>query len=429
MEAAEQKIRLKRKNAYYSRVSIKLIADALMLSALLTFFADEYFFLYRCIPFISLSLLLTFPFIWMGIDSSRVFNLIFTGIGLTLFLTGQFFLGFPWWLSLFILLMLHWRVSLHLEEERDSRFDLGGGYIGTLLIVALISWAYQNIYEKQPPVFVLSIFMFGMLLYTAGTYIVRYIESSEHSKKTSRIKSAKLPIVYSGVLVGFCVLAAVMSKSVSGLLNKGFGWMFWLLSFLIEPIWIIIDWVMGMLPGSVSEGWESLRNSDEAPSEITQEQLQNGGDLSFAWWDEALAGLLLLVIILYVWRSFRNKGWKEEDESRRNAGYSSFKESILPGRGKVIQDVMYSSPDSEVRKSIFMLEKLAEEKKRPRQNGETIQEWFSRMGFQEGWEFYHIYEAARYGDQEIPPDKLALFKQGIERAVNRIEQNEFSKKP
>jgi hypothetical protein len=425
MEAAEQEIRLAGKSAYHLKVSVKLTADALMLLAVLTFFTNENFFMFRCIPFIGLSLIVTFPLIWMGLETSRKFNKTFTGIGLTLFLTGQLFLGIPWWLSILILFLLHWRVSTHLEEERNSRYEMAGGYMLGLMIVSLISYAYQNIYEKQPTEFILVIFLCGMLFYTAGTYIVRYTESTEHSKRSTRMRSAKLPVVYGGILVTLAAGTAFLNGTVSGLLNKMFEWFFWLLSFLIDPIWKLVNWFLSLLPKSVSEGWETLRRPDKKrPYEITPEQLENGGELSFSWWNEALIGILLLVIVFYVWRRFRNNGWSGDDDTKRYACYSSFKEAVLPDGDTQTVNIPYSSPDSEIRKGIFSLEKRAEGKGMPRQNGETIQEWFTRLGFQEDQEFYRVYEAARYGNKQITDDKLALFKQGVERVAERIENED-----
>jgi hypothetical protein len=426
MEAAKQEIRIKGKNSYLFRVSVKLIADALILLAILTFFTNKPFFMSGCLPFIMLCILITLPLVGMGMESSRKFNMIFAGIGITLFLTGQFFLGIPWWFSVLLLFLLHWRVSTHLEEERDSRFEINGGYMLTLMLVSLVSYAFQNIYEKQPSEIILFIFVSGMLLYTGGTYIVRYAESTEHSKRSTRLKSAKLPVLFLGILVSLSALTAILNDTVSNLLNNIFKGVFWLLSFLIDPIWVLINWFLGFLPKSVSEGIESLGRPDrEMPYEITQEDLENGGELSFAWWNEALIGVLILVIVLYIWRRYKNKGWSENEDSKKYAGYSSFKDATLPNQDNQTGKISYSSANSEIRKSILSLEKLADEKGMSRLNGETLQEWFTRLGFKENQEFYRIYESVRYGNKEVESEKAAWFDQVVERVTNRINQKEY----
>ncbi|WP_421384307.1 hypothetical protein ACOJQI_06780 [Bacillus salacetis] len=426
MESAKQEIRIKRKNAYLFRVSVKLIADALILLAILTFFTNEAFFMSGGLPFVLLSILITLPLLFAGMESSTKFNMIFAGIGITLFLTGQFFLRIPWWLSVLILFLLHWRVSAHLEEERDSRFEISGGYMLTLMIVSLVSYAFQNIYEKQPAEIIIFIFISGMLLFTGGTYIVRYAESAEHSKKSTRVKSAKLPLLFLVILASLSTLTAIFNETVSSLLNNVFGGLFWLLSFLIDPIWNLINWILELLPKGVSEGLESLRRPEgDMPYEVTQEDLENGGELSFAWWNEALIGILLLVIVLYMWKKYRNKGWSEEEDSKRYAGYSSYKETVLPSTEKQKAKINYSSANSEIRKAILSLEKQAEGKGMSRLNGETLQEWFTRLGFLEEQEFYHIYESVRYGNKEVDADKAAWFEEVAYRVTAKIIHQEY----
>jgi hypothetical protein len=428
METAKQEIRIKRKNGFYFRVSVKLIADALVLLAIFTFFTNESFFLSGCIPYIMLAILLTLPIVWMGMESGRIFNMIFAGIALTLFLIGQFFLGIPWWLSLLLLFLLHWRVSMHLEEERDTRFEISGGYMLTLVILSLVSLAFQNIYEKQPSEIILIIFVSGIILYTGGTYIVRYAESFEHSKRSTRVESAKLPIIFTAVLVSLSALTALLNDTVSNLLNLLFSGLFTVLSFLIDPIWKLINWLLGFLPKSVSDGFDSMKqNFKEMPYEVSQEDLEKGGEFSFAWWNEALIGVLILVIALYIGKKFKNKGGAEDDEEKRYAGYSSFKEPVLPDDDTKSLNIRYSSANSEIRKSILALEKRAAEKEKSRLNGETLQEWFTRLGFQEEQEFYRIYEAVRYGNKAIDAEKVSWFEQKVARVTAKINHSEEKK--
>ncbi|WP_409253511.1 hypothetical protein V1502_06265 [Bacillus sp. SCS-153A] len=423
METAKQEIRVRRKNAYLARVYVKVIADALILLAILTFFTSEYTFMSNCVPFVLLSILIALPLVWMGLGSSRMVNIFFAGSGGTLFLIGQFFLGLPWWLSIMILFLLHWRITTHLEEERDSHFEISGGFMMGLLTVSLISYVYQNIYHRQPAEIILFIFVSGMLVYSGGTYIVRYVESTEHSKKLTRTKSAKLPLIYLAGLSGFVVILGFANEAVSNLINKAFKGFFWSISFLIDPIWILINSLLGFLSPKGAEELESMKNSlKEMPYEVTQEQVEKGGELSFAWWDEALIGVLVITILLYIWKRYRDKGWTEPEDSSKYAGYSSFKEPEFSARENQAHHTGYSRANSEIRKSIFSLEKLAEQKGMYRLNGETLQEWCSRLGFHEGKEFYSIYEEVRYGNKDVSADKVACFKQSVERVTFKINQ-------
>ncbi|EDL65079.1 hypothetical protein [Bacillus sp. SG-1] len=425
METAIQEIRLKTRSAYIARVSVKLVADAVILLAILTFFTDEYAFLSECVPFILLSILITIPLLWGGMESSKKFNIFFAGAGGTLFLIGQFFLGLPWWLSVLLLFLLHWRVSTHLEEERNSRFEISVGFMLGLMTVSLLSYAYQNIYHKQPAEIILILFVTGMLVYSGGTYIVRYAESAEHSKRSTRATSAKLPLIFLAVLAGFSAVLVFLNEAVSNLLNSAFQGFFWVISFLIDPIWNLINWLLGFISPKGAEELESMKNSlEKMPYEVTQEQAEKGGELSFAWWDEALIGVLISIILLYIWRRYKNKGWTETEDSTTHAGYSSYKEAEPANRESRTLNVGYSSANSEIRRSIFSLEKLAEEKGMFRLNGETLQEWFSRLGFQEEPEFYRLYEEVRYGNKEVHADKVAWFKQCVVRVTVKINQAE-----
>jgi hypothetical protein len=416
MEAANQEVRLKRKNAYIFRVTVKLAAEALMLMAILTFFFDKPFFLSACLPFLALSFLVTVPLVWMGIGSSSSFNMIFAGAGLILFLIGQFSLGIPWWFSLLVLFLLHWRVSTHLEEERENLFEINSGFVFGFLLISILSFAYQGIYHKQPSGIILIVFIAGMLVYAGGTFIVRLAESAEHSKRSTRANSVKLPLIFTAGIIALTAVFGLLNNTVSNALATVLKGFFFILSFLIDPIWRIIQWFLGLLPGNIAQDIESLRRGNEEPlNEVTPEQLQNGGELSFAWWNEALIGLLILVILLYVWRKYREKGWREEANEKEYAGFSAYQAAVPPGKQKQEHIEGYSAANSEVRKSVYSLEQQAAKQDMGRIKGETLQEWFLRLGYKEEHEFYRLYEEVRYGNKEIPLEKVHWFTQSVER--------------
>ncbi|WP_456271732.1 hypothetical protein [Bacillus sp. AK031] len=424
MEAANQEIRLKRKNAYIFRVTVKLAAEALMLLAILTFFFDKLFFLSACLPFIALSFLLTAPLVWMGIDSSRLFNMIFLGEGLILFLIGQFILGIPWWFSLAALFLLHWRVSTHLEEEREILFEISSGFVLGFMLISISSFAYQGIYHMQPSGIILMVFIAGMFVYAGGTFVVRLVESAEHSKRSTRTDSVKLPLIFFSGIIALTAIFGLLNSTVSNVLASVFKGFFFILSFLIDPIWRIIQWFLGLLPGNMPEDIDILRRSDEEPIyEMTQEQLENGGELSFAWWNEAIIGLLALIILIYMWRRYKEKGWKEEGKEKKYAGFSSYRESVLPGKKKQKDIEEYSTANCEIRKSIYSLEQHAAKQDMGRIKGETLQEWFLRLGFKEDNEFYRLYEEVRYGNKEVPPEKVQWFTQSVECLEEKMKSS------
>ncbi|TYR77722.1 hypothetical protein FZC79_02590 [Rossellomorea vietnamensis] len=425
MEAAQQEIRVKEKSAYVTRVSVKLLADTLLLLAVLTFFTTQSSFLGRALPFLSLAIVITLPLVWAGIESSRKFNGIFLGIGVTLFLTAQFFLGLPWWSSLLLLFLLHWRISTHLEEERDSRYEVSGGYMLSFLIITLSSYVFQNIYDRQSPAIILFLFMSGMILYSGGTYIVRFAESAVHSKKAARFKSAKLPLLFTVLLAGLAALLAAVNDTVYGSINYVMGGVFWLLSFLVTPVWQLINWFLGLLPKDISEGLQSIGRPD-MPYDITSEQLEDSSSRLFlSWWNEVLIAVLVLIILVYAWKRYKDKGWVAEEGPKRFAGFSSFKASGIAEKAIQSTNTKYSAADSEIRKDIFSLEKLAEKNRVSRLNGETLEEWLCRLGVQEDKEFYRLYEEVRYGNKDIAIDKTAWFKQ----SVKQVEAKITGKKP
>lgn len=82
----------------------------------------------------------------------------------------------------------------------------------------------------------------------------------------------------------------------------------------------------------------------------------------------------------------------------------------------------YSSANSDIRKSVLSLESLAAKKGQNRSNGETLQEWFNRLGFQEDKEFYRLYEEVRYGNKEVPQEKVSWFKDSVDRLEEKMEK-------
>ncbi|WP_113928994.1 hypothetical protein [Bacillus sp. P14.5] len=424
METAQPEIRLRR-NAYVTRVSVKLMGDTLLLLAFLTFFTTETIFLGEVLPFLLLALVITLPLVWAGFESSRKFNAAFLGISATLFLIDQFFLGLPWWFSLFLLFLLHWRTSTHLEEERDSRYEVSGGYMLAFLIITLSSYVFQNIYEKQTIAIILFIFLGGMFLYSGGTYLVRVAESAGHTRKTTRVKSAVLPLLFTGLLSILTAVLALVSDTVGSAIHYLMGGVFWVVSFLVDPLWQLINWFMGLLPKGMSEGLQSLRRPD-MPYEVTPELLEdNSSRLFLSWWNEVLIVVLVLVILIYIWRRYRNKGWVEEEGPKKYAGYSSRKESAIAEKDSQSTNTWYSTADSEIRKEILSLEKLAEKNGMYRLNGETLQEWLKRLGLQSDKEFYRLYEEVRYGNKEVPIDKAAWFKDCVDHVKAKIPGKKY----
>lgn len=61
-----------------------------------------------------------------------------------------------------------------------------------------------------------------------------------------------------------------------------------------------------------------------------------------------------------------------------------------------------------VRKAMFEFERKAEKYHNGREKGETIQEWFTRIGFEE-FSIIPIYETVRYGDQQISKEDSEKF--------------------
>ena len=120
----------------------------------------------------------------------------------------------------------------------------------------------------------------------------------------------------------------------------------------------------------------------------------------------ALIGLVVLFVI--VWK--RKSSVFRSESSRFQ--FMSSKRNHKEIQSKSIYD--YSETVGEIRNAFKTFEELAQTSKAPRLQGETMNEWFTRMGWSNDETLFRTYNQARYGSESISEKDRTKFIKTLE---------------
>lgn len=161
-------------------------------------------------------------------------------------------------------------------------------------------------------------------------------------------------------------------------------------------------------------------DTEQEDGEVKIEEIEPYDDtfLTIVYWSfwglVALAGLILLI---FLFRKYIQKDVELEEETRGEV--TNLMDTEQPDFRRFVRK---RKPDHPVRKSLFDFEKFTQKKGAGRNRGETVGEWFHRIGMDVSPEFVSVYNKVRYGEKEIHNVEVDGFKATLQELRRKVKE-------
>ncbi|WP_432359699.1 hypothetical protein [Sporosarcina sp. UB5] len=339
------------------------------------------------------------------------------GAGLALVLTAPILLfDAPFMNMLIFFVYVLWRIQANFNGSRIQGWPFLT--VNTLVFVILFFLARLMFAHNHPEVLMkqqLILFLVTSFLY----FFIRMISISINSRQLRNFK-----VWEAGKIFGFIIgLGAVVFTVVLFALNPVRRAIIEVLGFLFAGALTLFGKSMDPILNFFKSGAENFieENMEEIVEEYIDFELQDelttyGATSSIFEYSTMAVALGILFTIAFI--LIRKKGKKREVE--KLDGYSfSFKGRKEKNVQKRPLLYDYSSARDEVRKTFEQFEKEAQEYNLTRMHGETVKEWFSRMGWKQSELILSIYNDVRYGSRTPTEIEHSEFVREIEQ-IKRI---------
>lgn len=324
-----------------------------------------------------------------------------TGLLISLLtITPLFFIGIPLPVVSFMLLYVYWRMSANFSTERSTRW----AFILINTITFTCFYLFARIYsinaafaaeanQTQVILFLLTTVLFIVLRFT-----VIWL-----SGKSNEMFSIKEVGKFFGSLIGVGVVAYLsvyfLIAYVRTLIIEIFGFLFGGLYMFFGKLTLpAFNKMIELL--NVEKDQEDATELNPIGEESTiEENVQNNIDIFFSVSAVILAFILLFFIVRKrkkVLLTKKDPAYTFESKGRRK----KFKE--LPAYD-------YSMATNVVRNAYKIFERDAHVARSPRISGETVKEWFARMGWGQNETLFSTYDKARYSSHTITEEDAQDF--------------------
>ncbi|MCM3742664.1 hypothetical protein M3193_00800 [Sporosarcina luteola] len=344
------------------------------------------------------------------------------GVGLALAVTAPFLLfNAPLMNMLIFFVYVLWRIQANFNGSRIQGWPFLT--VNTLVFVVLFFLARLLFAYNSPEVLMkqqIILFLVTSFLY----FFIRMISVTVNSRQLGNFKVREAGRVFGyiiglGSLVYIVVLFALdpvrrIIISVGGFL---FGGVLTLFGKTMEPI---IEYFKSGAEKFIEENLVEPE-SGFVDFELQDEMNTYGATSSiFEYTSLAVAFVILITIAILL---IRRKGKKRDVEKLENYSFSFKGRKAKPEEQRqLLYD--YSSARDEVRETFLQFEKEAQKNNLSRMHGETVIEWFARMGWKQNDLILSIYNDVRYGSRTPSEEEHSTFIQEIEHIKKSFFEKE-----
>ncbi len=321
-----------------------------------------------------------------------------------------YFIGMATPIVVFVFMYTCWRIHANFGLQRNSRWNFLAINTIVFTIFYLITRSYlpkadaTEINKENVQLFLLTTILFIVLRYLTILFLGRRLPKFEWFEIT-KVFAAMIGVGITTYLLIYYLIEPFRT-AVLAILGFLFGGLFMFVSAAITPfIDYIIDWIDYLRWKRYQEMDPPTIFNDEDQMNEKLEILAASAELNIGVY-VVIGAAILAAIVLYL--NFRQKQ-HHYDESE-GAAYKV----RLFGRGDkkksdVEQVYDYSIASNAVRKAYQSFENDAHEAKYPRFAGETVKEWFLRMGWRNDDNLFATYDKARYGAMTLTEEESRLF--------------------
>lgn len=364
------------------------------------------------------------PYIWLliaivgGIISYVLFTKRSYSFGLSLALAVclmvlLWLIGTPMMILLVFFVFVLWRIQANFNGSRINGWPFFAANSAALVFFSFLSRVF---YVFENPQLIMRQLLIIYLCTSFLFYFIRMLSITVNSRQLGNFKVREAGRIF-GVIMGigtsvFLVVLFALKPvrtlfiEISSFLFGGvFGIFGRALDPILEPQEIIKEDVE-----EVEGSWDDWTPLDD-PYKIF-------GKTSsiFEYTTLAVALVILIAIVIIIIIKKKNNRYAEKQE----AYTFSFKGKKEKETKQQIFLYDYSSARDEVRKSFERFEKEAQDYKFNRLHGETVKEWFSRMGWGQNEQILSIYNEVRYGSHVPTESEQNNFIDGLEQIKKRF---------
>ncbi|MFS0688270.1 hypothetical protein AB1K89_03315 [Sporosarcina sp. 179-K 8C2 HS] len=389
-------------------LSERLIVEMFLLSYVFIFFLGE---IGSAMPYVWIFISIMGGIIAYFLFYNRDYSLGY-GAGLALVLTSSLLLfNAPLMNMLIFFVYILWRIQANFNGSRIQGWPFLS--VNTLVFVVLFFMArliFAHNHPKELMMQQLILFLLTSFLY----FFIRMVSITVNSRQLGNFKVREASKIF-GYIIGLGAAAFIVVFFVLDPVRRG---VIGVLGFLFGGILTLFGKSTDSLLEFFKSGSERFieENLEEIVEEYIDfrmdEELNTHGATSSIFEYTSL-GLVLVTLIVIIIILLRKKAKKREVEQLETYSFSFKGRREKPEEHRqLLYD--YSSARDEVRKTFEQFEKEAQEYNFSRLHGETVREWFSRMGWKQNEWILSIYNDVRYGSRTPSEGEHSKFLQELD---------------
>jgi hypothetical protein len=415
----ENPILTSRQQHFLLKIALLFGVDLLFVMIIATFLIEKEGILTRYVPYMLAVFLFLYPAMIIWVKKKGIHSLMLYSVLLITGAAGFYLFSISLWMTVVILVFLHWRIGSYFQSE-DDQIEVSSSMVFGFLCLAALSLVLGNARDLGNGMVIMILIL---LLFSLVSTLTSFHRMLKGSGREARENKRKLLLPF-GVLLIVTAAAGVLSV-FSAYARSGFYWIlnkvFWLFSFLVNPLFSLLekvrDWIMSKISRDALSGF-GFKFPEEKIDEAQQAAFYEG--MSFPWLNEILIGIFILAVIIYFIKK-RKIAYEVESDGQVAPLMTKIKKGKLQTKDHSAI-IHYSEAGNAIRQAVKELEKEAAAQQIGRNSNENIRSWFARMGMNEDESFFNLYEAVRYGTK-IPDEKeVTLFLQRVEQHISIVKE-------
>ncbi|WHT46875.1 hypothetical protein QNH10_10880 [Sporosarcina thermotolerans] len=326
-------------------------------------------------------------------------------------------IGTPLMILLVFFVFVLWRIHANFNGSRINGWPFFAANSAALVFFSFVSRVF---YVFENPQLIMRQMLIIYLCTSLLFYFIRMLSITVNSRQLGNFKVREAGRIF-GVIMGigtsaFLVILFAL-KPVRTMFIEIFSFLFGgvfgifgrALDPILEPQVIIEENVEEEVEGS----WD-----DWTPLDDPYKVFGNTSSI-FEYTTLAVALVILIAVVIIIIMKKKNNRYVEKQEAY-TFSFKGKKEKETKHQSLLYD---YSSARDEVRKSFERFEKEAQDFKLNRLHGETVKEWFSRMGWGQNEQILTVYNEVRYGSHVPTESEQTNFMQ----ALDQIKKSFFVK--
>lgn len=381
-----------------------------------TFLLEGFFLYLLCVPFlIRFEQSLFFGYHFLLVSMLLVFcvtnrfirsQLLIVPLLVTGILIGSVLLEWPIWFTIILATILYWRLTV-----KETETQLGFTYNYLILYLALLIVILLVFYRTE----LVAAGLITIVMYFAGYWIFQIQGVTPKRIIETPVVLFLLAATFIGGLAW--LLYPAVQTIAGGIFGPVFRYAGNGLEWMLTRLGVGEQYIEPSSPPTVEQE-NNISKRPELPPEDMTEKVNASASIGSTWIWIAVGGVILILLLIWLYKRQRIRRIDNNDEARRQAGLQlTF--APLADNTEEKHSVPIAPPVQLVRKHVFQLERYADRHKKGRESFETWQEWLSRIGINET--SLGVYEKVRYGEVEISEKELQAFEQDIRETKKQMK--------